>query len=111
MPKILEYTPDWLSRPSPGFKLFSSSKQKQSLNPLDSKRKNDDYDGPNRMIARRGTEVFVVVDDSIRWADLGTLKDSWGRGTHKTGSDVEGSENEESGSEGEVEASSYKVSG
>ncbi|MCJ1354468.1 MAG: hypothetical protein MMC33_004457 [Icmadophila ericetorum] len=109
MPKILEYTPDWLSRPSPGFKLFSSSKQKQSLNPLDSKRKNDDYDGPNRMIARRGTEVFVVVDDSIRWADLGTLKDSWGRGTHKTGSDVEGSENEESGSEGEVEASSYKV--
>lgn len=39
--------------------------------------KNSTCVGPKRIIARRGTEVFVVVDDQIRWSDLGMLKDKW----------------------------------
>lgn len=80
MPKILEYTPAWLSRPSPGFKLFSSSEKKQ-LGTIDAKKEDEDYDGPHRVIAERGTEVFVVVDNSIRWADLSTLKETWEEGS------------------------------
>ena len=55
MPKILSYTPAWLSRPSSGFDLFSS--KVKSSTPSTS-----DFIGPRRTIARRGTEIFVVVD-------------------------------------------------
>ena len=81
MPQILEYTPAWLSRPSPGFKLFSSSEKKQLLGTADAKKEDEDYDGPHRVIAKRGTEVFVVVDNSIRWADLSALKETWEEGS------------------------------
>lgn len=33
--------------------------------------------GHRRTIARRGTEIFVVVDNEIRWSDLCMLKDVW----------------------------------
>lgn len=80
MPKILSYTPSWLSRPNPGFQVFNRRKSsstdalrrkdgaQESLNP-------NGYLGPDRTIARRGTEIFVVVGDQIRWADLTLLKE------------------------------------
>ncbi|KAL8751922.1 MAG: hypothetical protein Q9184_005899, partial [Pyrenodesmia sp. 2 TL-2023] len=38
---------------------------------------NGDYQGPQRTIACRNTEVFVVVDNEIRWSDLSMLKYDW----------------------------------
>ena len=89
MPKVISYTPSWLSRPSPGFRLFApsnatstptrpSEKASEQLRHGDDGK--DDYLGPKRAIARRGTEIFVVVDNQIRWSDLCMLKDDWSGG-------------------------------
>ncbi|KAL3467242.1 hypothetical protein BJX64DRAFT_192606 [Aspergillus heterothallicus] len=75
MPKVISYTPPWLSRPSPGASLFASTTHKDPTslkNPKDYK-----YDGPTRTLAKRGNEVFTVVDNQIRWANLTRLKDEW----------------------------------
>lgn len=82
MPRIISYTPAWLSRPSPGFHLFSNStlnEQEHARKPSNERngKRNSTYVGPKRTIARRGTEVFVVVDNQIRWSDLCMLKDKW----------------------------------
>ncbi|KAL8660429.1 MAG: hypothetical protein Q9202_006556 [Teloschistes flavicans] len=82
MPRVLSYTPSWLSRPSPGFDLFvstkdSSSTPRTSRTHTNGTNKNNEYLGPWRTIARRGTEVFVVVDNQIRWSDLSMFKDDW----------------------------------
>lgn len=86
MPKVISYTPSWLSRPSPGFRLFSSSQDvsrsprangKASALAVSSNKSEGDYLGPQRTIARRGTEIFVVVGNEIRWSDLCMLKDDW----------------------------------
>ena len=81
MPKILSYTPAWLSRPSSGFHLFSNlivNKQENGGRRNGSRDSRDSTCvGPKRIIARRGTEVFVVVDDQIRWSDLRMLKNKW----------------------------------
>ncbi|KAA6411382.1 MAG: hypothetical protein FRX48_04662 [Lasallia pustulata] len=86
MPKVISYTPSWLSRPSPGFRLFSSSQDvsrsprangKPSALAVSSHKSEGDYLGPQRTIARRGTEIFVVVGNQIRWSDLCMLKDDW----------------------------------
>ncbi|MCJ1473037.1 hypothetical protein MMC13_001686 [Lambiella insularis] len=76
MPKVLNYTPAWLSRPSPGFDLFSSKHGKPSGKARRVAGKNSEV-GHCRTIARRGTEVFVVVGNTIRWADLCILKDDY----------------------------------
>lgn len=75
MPKVISYTPPWLSRPSPGASLFSSSAPKDpgSLRSP----KGAGYLGPSRTLARRGNEVFTVVDNQIRWSSLTRLKDEW----------------------------------
>ncbi|KAH8696023.1 hypothetical protein BGW36DRAFT_380084 [Talaromyces proteolyticus] len=74
MPKVISHTPPWLCRPSPGASFFtgnpSASVDKKAQNP-------DAYDGPQRTLAQRGTEVFAVVDNQIRWSDLATLKGEW----------------------------------
>ncbi|KAJ4383268.1 hypothetical protein N0V86_001313 [Didymella sp. IMI 355093] len=70
MPKVLSYTPEWLSRPSPGYHLFAP---KQS-NGSGAAAKNKDL-GPRRTIATRGSEIFVAVGHEIRWADLVNLKE------------------------------------
>ena len=86
MPKVISYTPSWLSRLSPGFRLFSSSQDvshsprengKSPALPVSSNKIEGDYLGPKRTIARRGTEIFVVVGNHIRWSDLCMLKDDW----------------------------------
>jgi nucleoporin NUP82 len=75
MPKVISYTPPWLLRPSPGASLFASTTHKDPAslkNPKDAK-----YDGPSRTLARRGNEIFTVVDNQIRWSSLTRLKDEW----------------------------------
>lgn len=70
MPKVLSYTPEWLSRPSPGYHLFAP---KQS-NGNSAAAKKKDF-GPRKTIATRGSEIFVAVGHEIRWADLVNLKE------------------------------------
>ena len=83
MPKVLAYTPEWLSRNNPGFQLFSNAQPWQaqaqgrhrgSTQPENGGASNNDYVGPNKTIARRGAEIFTVVGKHIRWADLSVLK-------------------------------------
>ncbi|KAL4925014.1 uncharacterized protein BDV17DRAFT_191099 [Aspergillus undulatus] len=75
MPKVISYTPPWLSRPSPGASLFSSPAPKDPASIKNSQVGN--YVGPSRSLARRGNEVFTVVDNQIRWSSLTRLKDEW----------------------------------
>lgn len=77
MPRVLSYTPSWLSRPSPGFDLFAQSqaKNKTKARPLNGNGSSPVVPGPRRTIARRGTEIFVVVGNEIRWSDLVLLKE------------------------------------
>ncbi|KAJ0417751.1 hypothetical protein BJY00DRAFT_289030 [Aspergillus carlsbadensis] len=90
MPKVISYTPPWLSRPSPGASLFASSTHKDPASlkhPKDAK-----YDGPSRTLARRGNEIFTVVDNQIRWSSLTRLKDEWqqrerSKDAHKSAAD------------------------
>jgi nucleoporin NUP82 len=83
MPKILSYTPAWLSKPSQGHDIFTRSQSKSTDNSSLSasiSRKNfkkDASPGPRRTIAKRGTEVFVAVGKEIRWADLVYLKETF----------------------------------
>jgi nucleoporin NUP82 len=87
MPKILSFTPPWLARPSPGSKIFTSTpghgsqtstslRTSQSGSP-NSVKQNESYQGPRRLLAKRGTEIFTVVDNKIRWADLARVKSDW----------------------------------
>ncbi|KAI9795336.1 MAG: hypothetical protein M1833_007248 [Piccolia ochrophora] len=97
MPKILSHTPAWLSRPSPGFELFSNLPSHEpfldtgnsrfpryrTLPGLSEKRESYGLStelGPRRTIARRNTEIFVAVGTEIRWADVAYLKTSWEEG-------------------------------
>ncbi|PWY70475.1 nuclear pore complex protein An-Nup82 [Aspergillus heteromorphus CBS 117.55] len=75
MPKVISYTPPWLSRPAPGASVFASSgaKAPESLKGL----KESVYSGPTRIQAKRGNELFTVVDNQIRWSDLTRLKNEW----------------------------------
>jgi nucleoporin NUP82 len=70
MPKVLSYTPDWLSRPSPGYHLFAP--KQGNGNGAAAKKK--DF-GPRKTIATRGSEIFVAAGHEIRWADLVNLKE------------------------------------
>lgn len=74
MPNVVSYTPPWLSRPSPGASLFSSTSAKGTALGIQGKA---DYNGPTRTLAKRGNEVFTVVDNQIRWSSLTRLKDEW----------------------------------
>ena len=84
MPKIISYTPAWLSRPSIGFDLFAGQgvsdgerSRTTQAQTADDAATGDGYFGPRALIARRGTEVFVVGGNTLRWADLAMLKDDW----------------------------------
>ena len=80
MPKVIDYTPAWLTRPSPGFKAFDTSQTAQpERNGLTQKGdrdgSNSEYAGPHRTIAQRGTEVFIATGTQLRWTDLVSLKE------------------------------------
>jgi nucleoporin NUP82 len=76
MPKVLSYTPSWLARNTSGFQVFAESTRSGSTNGL--KPPQPSSSSPkqvSRLIARRGTQIFVAVGNEIRWADLVYLKD------------------------------------
>ena len=84
MPKAISQTPSWLTRPSPGARIFSDPSTQSPTSP--SKRHSQtppngssasSYYSPRRTIAQRGTEIFVAVGNKIRWADLVSIKDNW----------------------------------
>ncbi|KAI4090378.1 MAG: hypothetical protein LQ344_004808 [Seirophora lacunosa] len=84
MPRVLGYTPPWLSRPSDGYDVFASAQKTPSpaasngaKAQTNGHQDGEGYRGPHRTIAYRGTEVFVVVDNQIRWSDLSMLKENW----------------------------------
>jgi nucleoporin NUP82 len=77
MPKVNSYAPAWLCRPSPGASLFTSASVKSPAQDLQSGKNNSSANGPTRTIAKRGHEVFAVVDNEIRWSNLARLKDQW----------------------------------
>lgn len=81
MPKVIDYAPPWLSRPFPGASLFLSSRSElpspQTSRSAKENTAEPHYVGPKRTVARRGNEVFVVVDNQIRWSNLATLKNEW----------------------------------
>ncbi|KAF1937991.1 hypothetical protein EJ02DRAFT_458251 [Clathrospora elynae] len=70
MPKVLAYTPTWLSRPNPGYHMFAP--KQTNGNRVVAKRKES---GPRRTIATRGSEIFVAVGNELRWADLASLQE------------------------------------
>jgi nucleoporin NUP82 len=79
-PRVIGYTPTWLSKPNPGHEIFTAgptSGQAASGNGLSYNDKRTTKLGPRRTIARRGTEIFIAVGKEIRWADLVYLKESW----------------------------------
>lgn len=76
MPEVISYTPPWLSRPSPGATLFSTPSEK-GLGLSVNGQRNQEYAGPLRTLAKRGNEVFTVVNNQIRWSSLSKLKDEW----------------------------------
>ena len=74
MPKILSYTPSWLTRPSPGYALFFQ-KPKEISTGEDGQNQSSHESRVRRTVTHRGTEVFVVVDNEIRWSDLVMLRE------------------------------------
>ncbi|KAI5209620.1 hypothetical protein E4T39_00703 [Aureobasidium subglaciale] len=77
MARVLRHTPDWLSAPSAGYNLFQrSADTKAAAAAFRSANQKTDSRGPTRTIAHRGTEVFVLVGNEIRWSDLVMLKDA-----------------------------------
>lgn len=77
MPKVNSYAPAWLCRPSPGASLFASAAVTNPAQDLQKGGKASDISGATRTIAKRGNEVFAVVDNEIRWSNLARLKDQW----------------------------------
>lgn len=79
MPKIVSYTPAWLSKPASGHKLFAPAPDTTNDYPAlpNGARKKASPQGAKRTIAHRGTEVFVAVGKEIRWADLLHIKERW----------------------------------
>lgn len=73
MPRIINHTPSWLSRPSPGFEFLQAHTHKGKL--ANGSRSSQPLVGPQRTIARRGTEIFAVVGNELRWSDLVLLKE------------------------------------
>ncbi|MCJ1311717.1 hypothetical protein MMC25_005390 [Agyrium rufum] len=81
MPKVISYTPSWLERNAPGLEFFtphdrskqtiSSGTEEGGIVPKEAS------STASRTIAQRGTEIYVVVDNTIRWTDLCSLQEAW----------------------------------
>ena len=115
MPRVISYTPAWLSKPNPGHDIFASTILKTGSVPASSSNghevgsKRVTKPGPRRTIARRGTEVFIAVGKELRWADLVYLKEAWEDGESKSSKkdkDADSRDNQYS----EDHAQGYRVS-
>ena len=76
MARVVGHTPSWLSAPSPGFNLFQRNPDTKAPSSLRNQLVKADARGPTRTIAHRGSEIFVLVGNEIRWSDLVSLKDA-----------------------------------
>lgn len=90
MPKVIGHTPSWLSQPSPGARIFSDpeaqSPASPSKRPTNAKRSEEVATltaSAKKLIAHRGSEVFTVIGNKIRWADLSRVKDEWEAQSHR----------------------------
>ena len=73
MPKIVSRRPAWLSRTSPAFSLFNGVESLKS-----NKDQQEQLEGRGlRTLAHRGSEVFVADGNTVRWADLASMKANW----------------------------------
>jgi nucleoporin NUP82 len=108
MPKVNSYAPAWLCRPSPGASLFTSTSAKSPAQDLQNGANVSGTNGPTRTIAKRGHEVFAVVDNEIRWSNLARLKDQWER--EQQGKQKKGSAGQAKGTTGSSEVPPYRVS-
>ena len=104
MPKVNSYAPAWLCRPSPGAKFLSSSTQTPEQDSQDGL-KPTPASGPTRTIAKRGNEVFAVIDNQIRWSNLARLKDQW----EQQAKQKKGSAGEPEAKSDNAETSGYRV--
>ncbi|KAK8082514.1 nuclear pore complex protein An-Nup82 [Apiospora saccharicola] len=77
MPKVKAYTPAWLSRPSPGHRVFAPVAGEPRPSTYSSSRSDISKIGPRRTIAQSGSQVYVAVGKEIRWVDLIELKEKW----------------------------------
>lgn len=82
MPKVIGYTPAYLSRPSPGSKIFTDPAPQSPASP--SKRSSyvgspptTDYQGPRRLVVTRGPETITVAGNKLRWTNLADVKNEW----------------------------------
>ena len=73
MPRVISYTPPWLTRPSRGFDFFNASPKAKTAASSQPK----PYHGPHRTTARCGKYLFTVAGNELRWANLTQLKDDW----------------------------------
>ena len=104
MLKVNTYAPAWLCRPSPGADLFTSASTKGSAQDLQNGKERVTTSASTRTIAQRGNEVFVVIDNEIRWSNLARLKDQWV--SHQQRKGFAGQSKE---AESDVEIPSYRV--
>lgn len=74
MPTILARQPAWLDRNTPAFDFFQPADRSKTRQDDD-----EDRDAPSRKIAHRGTEIFAVVGNELRWSDMSMLRDANGR--------------------------------
>ncbi|PNS18060.1 hypothetical protein CAC42_4019 [Sphaceloma murrayae] len=85
MMNITGHTPAWLSRPSTGFQVFQPAEKSKAQSTLSNGYgKKIESRGPLKTLAHRGTEVFYVVENEIRWTDLVALKEAGDDGKGKT---------------------------
>lgn len=64
----------WLAKPSTGYDLFSRPPERSAARPQPSPNGGEAEAGPKRIIAHRGTEIFVGKGNEVRCADLQDLK-------------------------------------
>lgn len=88
MARILGQTPSWLCPPSAGSRIFSdpeaalpaSPNKRSNLRSTQALERNGRSTRKlGRLIAHRGTEIFTVVGNKIRWADLSKVKQDAGK--------------------------------
>lgn len=84
MARVVGHTPSWLSAPSPGFDLFQRKPDTKAPSSLHNQLVKPEARGPTRTIAHRGTEIFVLVGNEIRWSDLVSLKDAEKEGDNQS---------------------------
>lgn len=76
MPSIIARQPAWLDRSSPAFNFFQTDNSRQDED-------EHNRDAPSRKIAHRGSEIFAVVGNELRWSDLDMLRDASKSGSER----------------------------